>query len=141
MNENRRKILDMLAAGQITAEEAERLILALEKEPASNGSTEAERPKPKPRYLRVQVEDEGTKGPVHINVRVPLQLLRAGVKLASVVPAEALARFTVAINKEGRKIDLNHLTPENLEEVLDNIDDLKVDLDDGDKTKVRFFCE
>ena len=29
MNENRRKILEMLAAGQITADEAERLIAAL----------------------------------------------------------------------------------------------------------------
>jgi hypothetical protein len=141
MNENRRKILDMLAAGQITAEEAERLLSALDKEPAANGSTEPESPKPKPRYLRVQVEDEGEKGPVHVNVRVPIQLLRAGVKLASVVPAEARERFTVAINREGHKIDLNHLTPENLEEVIENIDDLKVDFDEGHKTKVRFFCE
>ena len=31
MNENRRKILEMLAAGQITADEAERLLAALEK--------------------------------------------------------------------------------------------------------------
>ena len=32
MNENRRKILDMLATGQITADEAERLIIALERD-------------------------------------------------------------------------------------------------------------
>jgi len=34
MNENRRQILEMLAAGKITADEAERLIAALESGPA-----------------------------------------------------------------------------------------------------------
>ena len=40
MNENRRQILEMLSAGKITADEAERLISAVEKEP----STGAPRP-------------------------------------------------------------------------------------------------
>ena len=35
MNENRRQILEMLSAGKITADEAERLISAVEKEPAT----------------------------------------------------------------------------------------------------------
>jgi len=35
MNENRRQILEMLAAGKITADEAERLIAALESGPAT----------------------------------------------------------------------------------------------------------
>lgn len=34
MNENRRQILEMLAAGKITADEAERLLVALELNPA-----------------------------------------------------------------------------------------------------------
>jgi hypothetical protein len=33
MNENRRQILEMLAAGKITADEAERLMVALELNP------------------------------------------------------------------------------------------------------------
>ena len=35
MNENRRQILEMLAAGKITAEEAERLLAALDPEPVA----------------------------------------------------------------------------------------------------------
>ena len=83
MNENRRKILDMLAAGQITADEAERLMTALEKEPAASGATnDAAVPKPKPKYIHVLVEDNGHGKNPKVNVRVPMQLLRAGVKLA-----------------------------------------------------------
>ena len=35
MNENRRQILEMLAAGKITADEAERLLAALEPDPTA----------------------------------------------------------------------------------------------------------
>jgi len=52
MNEHRRQILQMLSQGQITADEAEQLIAALEKEPEP-GST----PKVKAKFIRVVVED------------------------------------------------------------------------------------
>jgi hypothetical protein len=43
MNENRRKILEMLSTGQITADEAERLIAALDKDqPAASGANGSE---------------------------------------------------------------------------------------------------
>ena len=44
MNENRRQILEMLAAGKITANEAERLLAALDPTPATvefSGTTRA----------------------------------------------------------------------------------------------------
>ena len=60
MNENRRQILEMLAAGQISADEAERLISALEKEPpaASPADRSESGPSAWPKYLRVVVEAE-----------------------------------------------------------------------------------
>ena len=143
MNENRRKILEMLAAGQITAGEAERLILALEKEPspagAANGSDA--RPRPKPKYLRVLVEDIGGTGQTaKVNVRVPMQLLRSGVKLAALIPPAAYLHVNEALQKEGVHFDLSQIKPENLEELVDQLDELTVDVDDRD-AKVRVFCE
>jgi hypothetical protein len=38
MSENRKQILDMLAAGKITADEAERLIAALERAPGGDSA-------------------------------------------------------------------------------------------------------
>ena len=83
MNEDRMKVLEMLAAGKVTAQEAERLIGALEKEPAAlpAGGTEAGS-KPKPKYLRVVVEDHKKNGdPVQVNVRVPAKATVAGDKV------------------------------------------------------------
>jgi hypothetical protein len=149
MNENRRQILEMLAAGKITADEAERLIAALEDAPApGNGSgSDAAPPKRKSKYLRVLVEaDEemtGLKGATTVNVRVPMQLLRAGVRLASLIPAQAHEQLDDALNRHGVPLTLSQIKPENLEELIDHLEDLTVDVDgkDGNTTKVRVFCE
>ena len=131
MNEHRKQILQMLAQGQITADEAENLIAALERQPPTDAP-----PKAKPKFLRVMVED----GPTKVNVRVPMQLLRAGVKLASLIPPQALLQVDGALRENGLPIDLSQLKPENLEELIDHLNDLTVDVDDKD-AKVRVFAE
>jgi hypothetical protein len=143
MNENRRKILEMLAAGQITADEAERLLTALETESSSTnaGSNGPEAAKPKPKYIRVLVSEENREGkPVKVNVRVPIQLLRWGVKLSSLIPPEARERVNFAMHRKGVTFDLGQIKPENVEEMIEHLNDLTVDVDD-EKTTVRIFCE
>ncbi|MGC1461200.1 MAG: hypothetical protein WA802_03310 [Terracidiphilus sp.] len=155
MNENRRQILEMLAAGKINADEAERLLSALEpgtapgadgfsgKTAGANGATV----KTHAKYLRVLVEaDEemtGMKGPTTVNVRVPMQLLRAGVRLASLIPAQAHEQLDEALSRHGVPLTLSQIKPENLEELIDHLEDLTVDVDgkEGNTTKVRVYCE
>jgi hypothetical protein len=151
MNENRRQILEMLAAGKVTADEAERLLAALEAAPATaaaggNGANAAPAAT-RAKYLRVLVEaDEsmtGNKGLTTVNVRVPMQLLRAGVRLASLIPQQAHVQLDQALNRHGVPLTLSQIKPENLEELIDHLEDLTVDVDgkDGNQTKVRVFCE
>jgi hypothetical protein len=140
MNEQRRQVLEMLAEGKITADEAERLINALEREqPEPSGAVP--RPKPRPKYLRVVMDDNsGGDGPSRINIRIPLQLLRAGVRLTSLIPPPALTRINAELDKSGVPIDLTQLKPQHIEELIEQLDDLTVDLDDPD-TKMQVFCE
>jgi len=152
MSEHRRQILQMLAEGKITADEAERLIAATE-QPSPAGSAQPDSSvgtKTSPKYLRVQVDSEemGSKehseGPTRVNVRVPMQLLRAGVKLAGLIPPQVLNKANDAIHKQGIAFDLGQIKPENLEEVVEQLNDLSVDVDQRDeqtKVKVRVFCE
>ena len=144
MNENRKKILNMLAQGQITADEAERLIAALQNEapPAGAPGDSEQAPKPKPKYLRVVATEHNWRGePVNVNVRVPLGLLRAGVKLTGLIPKQARDRVNAALQQDGVPFDLSQITSDNLDEVIGHLDDLTVDIDDKGKTKVRLFCE
>ncbi|MGA9668760.1 MAG: hypothetical protein WBQ94_06100 [Terracidiphilus sp.] len=158
MNENRRQILEMLAAGKITADEAERLLSAIDSSPranmgefagsatAANGSKDSA-VKTRAKFLRVLVQaDEtmsGMKGGTTVNVRVPLQLLRAGVRLASLIPAQAHNQLDEAFNRHGVPLTLSQIKPENLEELIDHLDDLTVDVEgnEGNAVKVRVFCE
>jgi hypothetical protein len=149
MNEHRHQILQMVAEGKVSADEAERLISAVEEpsgaRPADQGSTSSTKVPPK--YLRVQVDSEdngGHDGPTKVNVRVPMQLLRAGVKLAYLIPAAALQKANVAMQEKGIPVDLSQIKPENLEELVEHLSDLTVDVDQKDsgaKVKVRVFCE
>jgi D-serine deaminase-like pyridoxal phosphate-dependent protein len=136
MNDNRRQVLEMLANGKITAEEAERLLAALERGGAT-AMTEADKIK----YLRVLVDTKDpVDGPTKVNVRVPMQLLRAGVRLTGVIPASAREEVNNALRKEGIAFDINNVTPQNLEELIEQLRELTVDVD-NENTKVRVFCE
>jgi hypothetical protein len=132
MNEDRRSILNMLAEGKITADQAERLLAALDRAgPAAAGGARAEPGHNNaPRYLRVTVDTDepGEDGPTKVNIRVPMSLLRAGVRLTSLIPPKARDQ----VNAE--------LRPENLEDLVDQLNDLQVDVDQ-ERTKVRIFCE
>jgi len=71
-------------------------------------------------------------------------LLRAGVRLAGLIPAPALRRANDAMQEQGFPIDLTQIKPENLEELVEHLSDLTVDVDQkeaGAKVKVRVFCE
>jgi hypothetical protein len=141
MNEQHRQILQMLTEGKITADEAERLIDALEREQPESPPGAAPGPKPRPKYLRVVVDDNsGGDGPTRVNIRVPLQLLRAGVRLTSLIPPQALTKLNAELDKSGVPIDLRELKPQHLEELIEQLDDVTVDVDDPD-TKMRVFCE
>jgi hypothetical protein len=147
MNEHRRQILQMLAEGKISAEEAERLLTAVETPSAGSEAQSATAANTPPKFLRVQVDsedDNGHEGPTKVNVRVPMQLLRAGVKLAYLIPSSALQKANVAMHEQGIPMDLTQIKPENIEELVEQLRDLSVDVDQKDgrnKVKVRVFCE
>jgi hypothetical protein len=139
MNDERRSVLQMLADGKITADEAERLLSALDRNGAAGPSAKsADRPPPK--YLRVAVDADVHGDATKVNIRVPMALLRAGVRLTSIIPPKARDQVNAELAKNGVAFDINQLKPENLEDLIAHLDDLTVDVDAED-TKVRIYCE
>jgi predicted RNA-binding protein associated with RNAse of E/G family len=138
MQAERKKILEMLSAGKINVEEAERLLTAL------NGNSETEEqttPAGKRlKYLRVVVEPKpGSATSERVNVRVPINLIRAGLKWISFIPKHAQHRVGDALKEKGLAFDFDNLSSQDLEELIMNLNDLQVEVD-GDET-VRVFCE
>jgi len=135
MSEEQRKILEMLVSGKITIDDAERLLGAL-----SSGQSTGETGKTKVKYLRVVVEpDLGDEKGERVNVRVPLKLIRAGLKLASFIPKDAQTKVNEALNEKGINLDFSQIKAEDLDELVEQLNDLTVDVEG--KEKVRVFCE
>jgi hypothetical protein len=140
MNEQRKDILDMLAEGKITPEEAEQLIEALERDRPSVAASSEGRPKAKAKYLRLVMETTESGEPGHINARVPLQLLRAGVQLAALIPPQALDRANTELSRSGVPFDLTRLKPEQLEALVEHLDEVTLEVDQPD-AKIHIFSE
>jgi hypothetical protein len=149
MTENQKKILEMVADKKITADEAYRL-LSLIQPAADSGSSDPKASRPVPKYLRVVVDSEHSwedncgercdKGPVHVNIRVPVALIRAGVKLATLIPPEAYNQMDEKLKGKGIMFDLRNMKPENVDELIEALNDLEVDIAGG-KEKVRVYTE
>ena len=139
MSREHRQILDMLAEGKITPDEAEKILVKLSAPDnrGSAGSTDELLPAPSaaagaPRYLRVVVDSvTGDK----VNVRVPMALIRTGLKLTTMLPPEASAK----IAEHG--IDLSQLNDLAGEELIEALQELTVDVDSVNGDTVRVFCE
>lgn len=138
MNKERRRILDMLAAGKVTADEAERLLGAIGEPPAAAPTTGE---KKKPRYLRIIVNEDGAPdGQEKVRIKVPLILLRAGIKMGSLLSERARSKITAELRAKGIDADPFDLPPENLGELVQALEELEIEA--GDKgEKVRIFVE
>jgi hypothetical protein len=141
MNEDRKRILGLLAEGKITADEADRLISALERPAAVIAGPEPAPRKVSPKYLRVEVNsDRGHGGPAKVNVRVPMAFLKAGVRLSSILPADAREQINAAMARKGVAFDINQLKPDNLEALVEQLSELTVDVG-HEGASVRVYCE
>jgi hypothetical protein len=148
MIEEQRRILNMMADGKLNAAEAEALFDALSDNKNSQlapARSQADRPQSHsqvatPKYLRVLVEAQGDAAHNKVNVRVPLELIRAGMRLAALLPSVAYEPVNRALKENGVDVDISKLKAEDLEGLVAHLKELQVDVDDGTE-RVRVFCE
>jgi hypothetical protein len=140
MTDERKKILEMLAEGKISAGDAERLLDKLEtaataqttgaaanrapEAPAANGK--------KPRYFRIVVEKPNEE---NVNIRIPLAFARSGSRLLAVLPPRIAERLA------HHGIDLSALSSLSSDQLDETLSELNMDIDKGNGKKVRIFCE
>jgi hypothetical protein len=145
MTDNQKRILEMVADKKITVDEAYRLLSLIQPQRDAETS-ESNEQKALPKYLRVVIDSEGDSmhgkeyGPEHVNIRVPVALIRAGVKLATLIPPEAYNHVDEALKDKGIQFDLRNIKPENIEELIQALNDLEVDIHGG-KEKVKIYTE
>lgn len=138
MTDNKKRILEMVAEKKITTEEAIRLLELVDEPETSSTKTKA------PKYLRVVIKpsDEGRtdSDTERVNVRVPLALIRAGVKLTSLIPDDVSGKVNSALCEKGIDFNLKNLKEDDIEQLVEAMSDLEVDIEGG-KGKVNVYTE
>ncbi|MBN1693718.1 MAG: hypothetical protein JW845_09235 [Dehalococcoidales bacterium] len=152
MSDNRKKILEMLEQSKISADEAYRLLSAVDdgekgsKDSAGEGQSRTETGiKSKSKYLRVTVTPgdkyENPERADRVNVRVPMSLIRAGIKLTSLIPQEALDKANDALKEKGINFDVRSIKSGDIEELIDALGDMQVDVETSKGECVKVFVE
>lgn len=147
MSEDRKRILAMLAEGKITADEADLLLDSLgmpatEAAPAPEPSPSADWPTGPsatggtPKFLYVKV----TGGKDKVDVKVPLSVLRAGLKLTSLIPPQAMDQINESMGEHGMSLDFNNLKPEDIEELITSLREMEINVHSEDGEHVKVFC-
>jgi hypothetical protein len=132
MSEETRKVLEMVSQGKVSVQEAEQLLQAV------TGS--ADEKKTEPRYFRILVNKparEGKKAEA-VNIRVPITVVRGGLRLGALFPG-MLGKKKIQLDN-GLELDLSKVTYTDLEAMIKDIGELSVDVDGGD-AQVRIRCE
>ncbi len=143
MKEERMRILDMVASGKISVAEAEELLSALgnRQDPQLAGAVARRGPvgsRPIPKFFRVKVDS--TSGD-NVDVRIPFGLLRAGIRLSTLMPPEVAEKVNKHLSDQGIHVDLKHLKKEDLDELLASFSEMEINVDAASGETVRVFCE
>jgi|BarGraIncu00421A_1022006.scaffolds.fasta_scaffold03687_7 Asp-tRNA(Asn)/Glu-tRNA(Gln) amidotransferase B subunit len=148
MSEDRSRILNMLAEGKISAEEAERLLDALDAragapapEAAPAGPAVKGDPSPLlealPKFLYVKVIAANGD---NVDVKIPIALVRSGLKLTSLIPSQAMDEINQSMSEHGMSFDFTNFKPEDIDELVAALREMEIKVDSSNGDTVRVYA-
>jgi len=150
-SEDTRRILEMVSQGKLTIDDAERLLKAMaEAAPAATPGVAAETAgdPPKKRWLRINIHkpaSEHRPQPKDVNIRVPLGIVRGGMRLGAIIATFAGDKAMRRMKVNGMDVDLaaingdlSKLHGPEFDAFVNSLHD--IDIDDG-QSQVRITSE
>ena len=155
MSDERRRVLDLLAQGKITVDEADELLKTL----GANATREAAGAPPagdaatddpqRTRWVRINVhrlanDDRREKD---VNIRVPIAVVKGGMRLGAIIATFAGEKAAQRMKARGIDLDISKINDDlskmngaEFDAFLKSLDDTSIEIDDG-KSQVRISCE
>ncbi|MGH7742204.1 MAG: hypothetical protein ACRENS_09295 [Candidatus Eiseniibacteriota bacterium] len=171
MSEDSRRVLDLLSQGKITVNEADRLLSAIGPESAGSSATGAATAgkgaavgeAPPPKYLRITItktrswpgDDGGHSRRARmwpsqmgdrsreVTVRVPLALVRNGMRLGAMIPGLTGAGVQAHLRERGVDVDLSKIDAHTIDQLVSEFGEINIDVvsERGGKAQVHITCE
>jgi len=155
MSDERRRVLDLLAQGKITVDEADELLKTL----GANAGREAAGPPPagdaatndpqRTRWVRINVHRlaDDCRGEKDVNIRVPIAVVKGGMRLGAIIATFAGEKAAQRMKARGIHLDISKINDDlskmngaEFDAFLKSLDDTSIEIDDG-KSQVRISCE
>ena len=131
MSDETKRVLEMVAAGKITVDEGERLLGALGAGPSVSPPPD-ESGRPAPRFLKMEAGSTGKDGKDEsFRMRVPLDLIRAGVKLRTLIPEAKRDKINEKLRAKGIKGDVFEMSDDQIENLIRSLAELELEAGDG----------
>jgi len=170
MSEETRRVLDLLAQGKVTVDEADRLLAAVgpaSKDSVSTGAAAvgkgtATSEAPSPKFLRITVnrtrnwsgDDEeharrawkwpgyAVGGNREVTIRVPVALVRNGMRLGAMIPGLTGEGLQAHLRERGVDIDLSKIDAGTIDELVNKFGEMNIDVSGRrGSAQVRITCE
>lgn len=142
MSKEIRQILEMLSQDKINSDEAEKLLEALNPDGSgfqNNQNDSDNYITGKPKFLLVKVEKPDGKRHKNVDIKIPLTLLKAGMKLKSLMPSKYNEKFNAHFSEHGIDFNLNDLNNENISTFISALKDNPIIIN-ADNEKVKIAC-
>ena len=155
MSDERRRVLDLLAQGKITVDEADALLKTL----GANATREAAGAPPagdaatndpqRTRWVRINVHRlaDDCRGEKDVNIRVPIAVVKGGMRLGAIIATFAGEKAAQRMKARGIDLDISKINDDlskmngaEFDAFLKSLDDTSIEIDDG-KSQVRISCE
>jgi SHOCT-like protein len=144
MSDERRRILDLLAQGKITVDEADQLLRAVVASGDSARTTTAplaDQPT-NPRYVRITVHKtpKDDRREKDVNIRVPIAVVKSGMRLGALIPGFPGDAISAKLRERGIDLDFSKLDATAIENVFRELGDTNIEVDSG-RAQLRITCE
>ena len=154
MSDERRRVLDLLAQGKITVDEADELLKTLganatrEAGAASQADAATSDPQ-RTRWVRINVHRlaDDCRGEKDVNIRVPIAVVKGGMRLGAIIATFAGEKAAQRMKARGIDLDISKINDDlskmngaEFDAFLKSLDDTSIEIDDG-KSQVRISCE
>jgi hypothetical protein len=150
--DDRRRVLDMLAQGKITVDEAERLLHAVGADRSADAAAAgtASGGEARPRWFRINIHKPPKADghtPKDVSIRVPIAVVKGGMRLGAIIASFAGEKAAQRMKARGVDLDLStingdlsRMNGDEFAAFLKSLDDMNIEIDDG-KSRVRITAE
>jgi hypothetical protein len=144
MSDDTRRILELLAQGKITVDEAQALMQAVDarRGNASGAAVPEDREPSKLRWVLINVHKTAKEGKhdKDVNIRVPIAVIKSGMRLGALIPGLAGDQVASRLREKGLDVDFSKLDAASIDTMLRALGDTNIEIESG-RAQVRITCE